>query len=356
MTATGPADLTSLTREEISALTSGLGQPKYRGAQLYRWLFARMARSIDEMSDLPAAFRAELASGYVIGWPVEVRRDVAKDGTIKLLMQLTTGRKVETVLIPDLGEDGTAERLTVCVSSQVGCAMGCSFCATGRMGFSQNLHAGEIYGQVAHLDRVARETYGRGVTNVVYMGMGEPLQNYEQVKRSVALLADPDTLGIGIRRITVSTVGLASRIRKFADDGIRASLAVSLHAPDDVKRSSIMPVNRSVRTDLDALKDAITHYTTVTGRRITYEYCMFRGFNDTVEDARNLVSVARWAPCKVNLIMYNPVPGLGFDRTEEAQLDRFIRVLVAAGVTVTVRRSRGQDIAAACGQLAATEA
>ena len=153
MTATGPADLTSLTRDEILALTLGLGQPKYRGGQLYRWLFGRMARSIDEMTDLPAAFRAELASGYTVGWPAEVRRDLSNDGTIKLLMQLTTGRKVETVLIPDLGEDGTAERLTVCVSSQVGCAMGCSFCATGRMGFSQNLHAGEIYGQVKHLDQ-----------------------------------------------------------------------------------------------------------------------------------------------------------------------------------------------------------
>lgn len=348
----GKSDLTALTRDELSALAAGLGQAKYRAGQLYRWLFARRVQSIAEMSDLPAAFRAQLESAYFVGWPVEVRRDVSTDGTIKLLLELSSGRRIETVLIPDVDEDGNAERLTVCVSTQVGCAMGCSFCATGRMGFSQNLHAGEIFGQAGLVDRIARERFGRGITNVVYMGMGEPLQNYEQVVRSVALLQDPESLGLGIRRVTISTVGLASRIRRLADDGVRSSLAISLHAPDDAKRSSIMPVNRSARTDLDALRDAVAHYTKTTGRRVTYEYCMFRGFNDSTSDAANLVKVARWAPSKVNLILYNPVPGLGFERTGEADLERFIRVLVSGGVTVTVRRSRGQDIAAACGQLA----
>ena len=208
------------------------------------------------------------------------------------------------------------------------------------------------------MNEIAEERFGRGITNVVYMGMGEPLQNYAAVLRSAAILTDPDALGLSPKRITVSTVGLARRIRQLADDQAAGRtppfrLAISLHAPTDPQRSAIMPVNRSEKTDLAALEDAVRHHHAVTGRRVTYEYCMFAGLNDSEADARNLAAVTRWAPSKVNLIMYNPVEGTAFTSTDEHRLDRFIRVLVDEGVRVTVRRSRGQDIDAACGQLAA---
>ncbi|MBO6576343.1 MAG: 23S rRNA (adenine(2503)-C(2))-methyltransferase RlmN [Rhodothermales bacterium] len=356
---TAPVELTSLSLEGMEALVARLGQPSYRAKQLYRWVYHSDAASVEAMSNLPAALRSALASETTLARLALTHRVQSRDQTIKLLFRLSSGRHVESVLIPDFATEndrygeGPATRLTVCVSSQVGCAMACSFCATGRMGFHQNLTAGEILEQVVLLDALAHKEFGRGVSNVVYMGMGEPLQNYQEVVRSVHLLRDEAGLGLSARRITISTVGLARRIRQLADDEVPANLAISLHAPDDTKRSSIMPVNRAAKTDLTALRDAVRHYASTTGKPVTYEYCMFSGFNDSVEDARNLARVCRWAPSKVNLIMYNPVPGLGFDRTEEKTLNAFIRVLVDGGVRVTVRRSRGQDIAAACGQLAA---
>lgn len=352
---TDRVDLKALGRADLEAFAAAHGQPRYRGRQLFSWLYGKGARSFDEMTDLPRAFREHLARTARLGTLDLVTLNTASDGTAKALFALSTGRRIETVLIPDVEDDGTARRLTVCVSSQVGCAMGCAFCATGLMGFQQNLTAGEIFDQVWFMNTLAQERYGRPITNIVYMGMGEPLLNYDAVLQSIAVITDEDGLGMAPRRITVSTVGLARRIRQLAEDGTRFNLAVSLHAPQDDKRSSIMPVNRAARTDLAALKDAIQFYTQETGRRVTYEYCMFRGFNDHESDARALADVVRWAPSKVNLIMYNPVEGLGFDRTGEAQLDRFIQVLVQEGVTVTVRRSRGQDIDAACGQLAVKE-
>jgi 23S rRNA (adenine2503-C2)-methyltransferase len=354
-------DLKALDRSGLEAFVCGLGEPAFRGRQLFRWLYARGATSFEEMTDLPAALRARLPDVASIGQIEEVMRQVASDRTVKVVFRLPSGRDVESVLIPDFDDEERARRLTVCVSSQVGCAMACHFCATGLMGFRQNLTAGEIFDQVRHLDVLSQERFGRGVTNVVFMGMGEPLQNYDAVVRSTLLLTDPDGLGLSPRRITVSTVGLARRIRQLADDQAEGrapavGLALSLHAPTDEQRSAIMPVNRSERTDLTALEDAVRHYYTRTGRRITYEYCMFAGVNDSEEDARHLAAVTRWSPSKVNLIMYNPVEGADFRATDEAQLQRFIRVLVREGVTVTVRRSRGQDIDAACGQLAGPSA
>ncbi len=352
-------ELTRLSLDGMQQLTTSLGHPAYRARQLYRWVYHSRVASIDEMSNMPASLRDGLAAGHTLARLTLRERQRSTDQTIKSLYQLASGRLVEAVLIPDFASEddrygaGPATRLTVCVSSQVGCAMACSFCATGRMGFHENLSAGEILEQVVLLNELGQEEFGRPVTNVVFMGMGEPLLNYDQVVRSVDLMRDPDGLGLSGKRITISTVGLARRIRKLADDGIEANLAISLHAPEDAKRSSIMPVNRHEKTDLSALKDAVQYYCRQTSRKVTYEYCMFQGFNDDREDARNLVNVCRWAPSKVNLIMYNPVPGLGFNRTSEATLDAFIREVVAGGVRITVRRSRGQDIAAACGQLAA---
>lgn len=350
-----PTDLKALGLPELEAFVEAMGQPRFRGRQLFAWLFGKGVTSFEVMTNLPKAFRAALPAHAFISTLDLARLQEARDGTVKALFRLASGEQVETVLIPDFDDAGAARRLTVCVSSQVGCAMACAFCATGQLGFRQNLTAGEIFDQVRFMNEEALRRFGRPVTNVVYMGMGEPMLNYEAVLRSIACLTHPDGLGLAPRRLTVSTVGLARRIRSLADDDPGVHLAVSLHAPTDAQRSRIMPVNRNARTDLAALTDALRYYTRTTGRRITYEYCMFEGFNDGEDDARHLAALVARAPAKVNLIMYNPVPGLGFRRTAEDQLHRFIRVLVDRGVTVTVRRSRGQDIDAACGQLAARQ-
>ncbi|WP_397547384.1 23S rRNA (adenine(2503)-C(2))-methyltransferase RlmN [Rhodothermus marinus] len=356
MTVRTPIDLRTLNREELERLAEEMGEPRYRGRQLFKWIYGKGATSVEQMTDLPRAFRAELARRARITRLEPVRQLTAGDQTVKVLFRLPSGRHIESVLIPDFDEEtGRVRRLTVCVSSQVGCAMGCAFCATGLMGFQQNLTAGEIYDQVWQLNRLAEERFGRRITNVVYMGMGEPLLNYDAVLRSVALLTDRDGLGLSPRRITVSTVGLARRIRQLADDGVRFRLAVSLHAPTNAQRSAIMPVNRNEQTDLDDLIDAIRYFETRTGQTVTYEYCLFEGFNDHPGDAHRLADITEQAPGKVNLILYNPVEGLPFRRPSEERLQAFIRVLVDRGVTVTVRRSRGQDINAACGQLAVRE-
>ena len=356
-------DLRSLDQDALVALATGMGEPAFRGRQLFKWVHEKGAQSFEAMTDLPGAFRERLAEAAALGTLVETRRQQATDRTIKSLFRLPSGRHIESVLIPDVHDDGPgaplrARRLTVCVSSQVGCAMGCTFCATGLMGFQENLTAGQIAEQVHAMDRIARAEFGRGVTNVVYMGMGEPMQNYAAVTRSLDLICDG--LGLSPKRITVSTVGLARRIRQLADDQAAgrvkaAGLAISLHAPTDGQRSAIMPVNRSEKTDLRALGQAVRHFYAQTGRPVTYEYCLFDGVNDGHEDARNLARIASWAPCKVNLIMYNPVEGTAFRSSGEGRLEAFIAELVRRRVRVTVRRSRGQDIDAACGQLAVAE-
>lgn len=230
--------------------------------------------------------------------------------------------------------------------------MGCAFCATGKMGFLENLTCGQIVEQVTMMREISQERFGRDISNVVYMGMGEPLLNYRSVLSSLQILTHPDAVGLSPRRITVSTVGLARRIRDLAEDAPKIGLAVSLHSPIESKRSSIMPVNRSVATDLTALEPAMRYHTKSTGRKLTFEYCLFRGFNDSSDDARKLARLCHRVHAKVNIIMYNRVPGIDFERTSEERLNEFMGLLSERGVTVTVRRSRGSDIAAACGQLA----
>lgn len=348
------------TKVDIKAMSLGTlehfiesqGLEAYRGRQIFRWLYARGASSFSEMTDLPAGVREKLEEIADISYATVGLTQQSSDRTFKSLLNLPSGNAAETVLIPDFDESGAPNRLTVCVSSQVGCAMGCSFCATGQMGFKQNLSSGEIFDQVYHANQLALTHFERPITNIVFMGMGEPLLNYDAVLDSIAKITHTNGLGMSPRRITVSTVGLARRIRQLADDDTKFNLAISLHAPDDVKRSSIMPVNRAVRTDLSSLKDAVIYYIRQTGRRITYEYCLFRDFNDSREDAERLAQVVAWAPSKVNLIMYNPVKGVDFYATNEENLNRFVRTLLKRKVRVTVRRSRGQDIDAACGQLA----
>lgn len=351
-TAEDCVDLKTMGRMGLEEYVEAHGAPSYRGEQLFRWIYGKGVSDFDRMTSLPKRMRRGLGRQATVTTIEVVDQQEAADHTIKTLFRLPSGREVETVLIPDIDERGKARRLTVCVSSQVGCAMGCEFCATGLMGFRENLTPGAIFDQVWHMNEVAEERFGRPVTNVVFMGMGEPLLNYDAVLESINILTDENSLNLSAQKITVSTVGLARRIKDLADDEVRTNLAVSLHAPDNKTRSSIMPVNEAEKTSLSALKEAIQYYSKSTGRPVTYEYCLFRGVNDSTEDARRLAEVARWAPSKVNLLMYNPVEGLNFERTSEAQLERFVQVLVEEGVTVTVRRSRGQDIDAACGQLA----
>jgi 23S rRNA (adenine2503-C2)-methyltransferase len=351
-TAEDRVDLKTMDRAALRGFVAERGAPQYRGDQLFNWIYGKGVSDFGRMSNLPKRMRRGLQRDATVEDIEVVEQQQAADQTVKALFELPSGREAEMVLIPNVDERGDARRLTVCVSSEVGCAMGCEFCATGQMGFRENLTPGAIFDQVWHMNEVAHEHFGRPVTNVVFMGMGEPLLNYDAVLDSISILTDEDSLNLSAQKITVSTVGLARRIKDLADDQLRTNLAVSLHAPDNETRSRIMPVNEAEKTSLPALRKALQYYARKTGRQITYEYCLFEGVNDGKEDARHLAEVTRWAPSKVNLLMYNPVDGLNFERTSEAQLDRFVQVLVQEGVTVTVRRSRGQDIDAACGQLA----
>jgi 23S rRNA (adenine2503-C2)-methyltransferase len=249
-------------------------------------------------------------------------------------------------LIP-VPEDG---RYTACVSSQVGCSLTCKFCATGKMGRLRNLDAAEIYDQVVLTNRQSMERYGHPLTNIVYMGMGEPLLTYQNVLKSVEWITSPDGLGISPKRITVSTAGIAKMIRKLADDDVKFNLALSLHAADDAKRNEIMPINE--HNNLEALTSALDYFYQKTKNRITFEYIAFRNFNDTLQDAANLVKICRKIPARVNIIEYNPIDNAIFEKAEDNMIDRFAQHLRDNRVAVTVRKSRGKDIDAACGQLA----
>ena len=346
-------DLRALSPAELENWIMKLGEPKWRAHQIFRWMYsAKQAECFAYMTNLPESLRKTLAEHARMKHLQTQQTFTAKDQTVKALLALPSGKIVESVLIPSLDEYGNAQRLTVCVSSQVGCAMKCAFCATGKMGFLENLTCGQILDQVSFMGEIAQQRFGRGISNVVFMGMGEPLLNYTAVLASLQILTHPDAVGLSPKRITVSTVGLARRIRDLANDAPRIGLAVSLHAPFKSKRSSIMPVNRSAATDLDVLESAMRYHTDTTGRQLTFEYCLFREFNDSMEDARELARLCHRVRAKVNLIMYNSVPGIEFERTSEGRLNKFMACLSTNGVTVTVRRSRGEDIAAACGQLA----
>ncbi len=348
-------DLKSLTTSELKEFTDELGLMGYRAEQLYQWLYQKGASSFDEMTNLSKDLRSKL-DGIA-----EVRRirvhskQQSKDGTIKFLFTLDGPEeyKVEAVLIPDFYPDGAANRLTVCVSSQVGCMFGCSFCATGKMGFFRNLTHGEITDQVQIINEVAEKEYGKKVTNIVYMGMGEPLHNFKAVAESARVLKNPLGMDLSPKRVTVSTVGLTKQIKQLADLDLGVNLAISLHAADDEKRNEIMPINSSL--NLEMLEEAVRYFHDRTGLSLTYEYLLFDNFNDDYVDAKKLASIARWVPSKVNIIMYNNVAGVELKRVREDRLNRFMKELVNQRVTATVRRSRGDDIDAGCGQLAIRE-
>lgn len=321
------------------------GIPAYRGRQIYEWLWGKHAKSFDDMTSLPADLRKQLAEAFVLNHVAIDHDQHSNDGTVKVRFRLHDGYMVEGVLIP------TDTRLTACISSQVGCNLGCTFCATGFMKTKRNLEPYEIYDQVAEINTLAKEKFGKPLSNIVYMGMGEPLLNYANVLRSVEMITSEEGMGMSPKRITVSTAGLSKFIRKLGDDGVKFNLALSLHAADDVKRSKLMPVNDS--NDINSLVEALNDFYAKTGGRITFEYILFDGINETAEDAENLVKVCRRVPgARVNIIEYNPIAEADFRKSLEAQRERFITHLEKARVVAKVRRSRGKDIDAACGQLA----
>jgi 23S rRNA (adenine2503-C2)-methyltransferase len=336
-----PADLRSLDEDELVAWVAALGEPAYRGRQLARWVHARGARSFDAMTDLPVALRRRLAEEARLTSLRVLRRTTSADrSTTKYLVECPDGSTVECVWMRYA--DG---RRSACVSTQVGCGMGCTFCATGLGGLARNLTAGEITDQV----HVMQQDQGERVTHVVFMGMGEPLANLEATVRAVRLLNAPYGLGVGVRRITVSTVGLVPQIRRLAELRLGCKLAVSLHAPDDDLRSQLVPVNR--RYPIAELVDACREYAARVGRRVTFEYVLLEGINDTPSHARRLGERLQGLLAHVNLIPWNPVPGLPYRRPGPDRVRAFARTLREAGVPVTVRVERGVDIMAACGQL-----
>lgn len=354
--ASSKTDLKSLTKPELLEFCKELGLPRFRTDQIFQWLYQKGASTFDEMTNLSKDLRTKLTGVASINRIKLSQQQRSKDGTIKFLFTLADedkDYKVEAVLIPDFFDDGVANRLTVCVSSQVGCVFGCTFCATGKMGFFRNLSHGEIVDQVQYINEVSLREYDKKITNIVYMGMGEPLHNYKAVVQSAAIIADPLGIDLSPKRITVSTVGLTKQIKKLADDAEPFNLAISLHAPDDLKRDKIMPINSSM--NLEHLEEAVRYYYRKTERPLTYEYLLFDNFNDSKEDARNLAKIAKWSPSKINIIMYNNVAGVELQRAREDRLNTFMKELKQNDVRATVRRSRGDDIDAGCGQLAIRE-
>ncbi len=348
MASRAPGDLRSLSRAEVDALVARLGEKPYRARQLFRWLHQKGAATLDEMTDLPAAFRARLAEACSLV-PLERATELrSSDGTIKWTWRTADGKLVESVYMPEPG------RKTLCVSTQAGCAVGCTFCMTGTMGLARNLSAGEIVDQVARANRrlveLGEGTGPRPLTNLVFMGMGEPLHNYDAVRAALDVLLSEDGPNFSNRHVTVSTSGIVPEMRRFGEE-TDVKLAVSLNATTDEVRSALMPLNRKwpIRELLAACRD----FPMKRGRRITFEYVLLGGVNDTDEDATRLARLLAGIPAKVNLIPYNENPGLGFKAPAPGRVEAFLDRLVAANVTAVIRRNRGADIAAACGQLAA---
>ena len=337
--------LLDLSKDELAAWLAERGEPPYRTRQVARWALQRGVTGFEAMTDLPAGLRAAFASEFTLAAPSVLATRVADDGdTTKVLLDLGDGQAVEAVRMSyDPDEDGEPDRTTVCVSTQVGCAMACAFCATGQQGFTRNLLPSEILAQVLHFTRERR------VTNVVFMGMGEPLANYAATLRAVRWMVDPDGLDLRARGITISTVGLVNGIRRLAAEGLQVGLTISLHAPDDALRRRLIPTAGG--TTIDELVEAARGYIEAWGRRVTFAYALLEGVNDEPEQARRLAQRLRGLNAHVNLIPYNPTAGAGLRRPGRERVRAFQRELQAAGINATVRVERGQEIAAACGQL-----
>ena len=337
-------DIRTLQLEEIIDLLISWDQPKFRGKQIYEWLWKKSATSFDEMTNLSKPLREKLKEQFAFQPLTIDHSQFSEDGTIKTRFLTDDQFPIEGVMIP------SKKRSTACVSSQIGCSLSCSFCATGKMKRERNLTAAEIYDQVVMINQQAQEHQSRGLTNIVYMGMGEPLLNYKEVMQSVRYITSEEGLGISPKRITISTAGIAKMIRKMADDDLGCHLALSLHAADDEKRNRIMPINE--QNNLASLIEAMQYYQAKTNKHLTFEYILFEGFNDSMDDAKKLFEICKKVPAKINIIEYNPIEGFAMVKPSTDSIGNFARFLEARGIVVNVRRSRGKDIDAACGQLA----
>jgi len=339
-----PNDIRNLSLESLTEFFVTKNEKPFRAKQVWEWLWKKSARSFAEMTNLSKATREMLEEEFVLRPVATADEQISADGTIKSAFKLHDEHIVEGVLIP------TTSRMTACISSQVGCSLSCKFCATGRLDRLRNLDAGEIYDQVVAIRNQAESNYGKGLSNIVYMGMGEPLLNYRNMLQSIDYITSEKGLGMSPTRITVSTAGIAKMIKKLGDDGVKFNLALSLHAANDEKRNRIMPINE--QNSLQALAEALQYFHDKTGTRVTFEYIIFKNFNDTLVDARELAAYCKNLPVKVNIIEYNPIDGGEFLQADPDKVDAFVAYLESKNIIVNVRRSRGKDIDAACGQLA----
>jgi len=337
-------DIRALSKEELRTFFESSGDKAFRGNQVYEWLWSKGAHHFEDMTNISKETRAQLDENFVINH-IEVESiQRSNDGTIKNAVKLHDGLIVESVLIP------TSKRTTACVSSQVGCSLDCKFCATARLKRMRNLNPDEIYDQVVMIDRESRLYHKRPLSNIVFMGMGEPLMNYKNVIKSIEMITSNEGLGMSSKRITLSTSGVPKMIKKMADDEVKFNLAVSLHSAIQETREQIMPFAKSFT--LNDLQESLEYWYEKTNRKITFEYIVWDGINDQQEDIDALVRFAQCIPCKVNLIEYNPIDDGEFQQAPNDALDNYIDTLERNRIPVTVRRSRGKDIDAACGQLA----
>jgi 23S rRNA (adenine2503-C2)-methyltransferase len=334
-----------LSLDELEQYFEHLGEKKFRVRQIWEWLWLKHAHSFDAMTNLSKELRAHLAENFSLPALIVDATQYSADGTVKSRFKTFDGHLVEGVLIP------TDERKTACVSSQIGCSLTCKFCATGYMDRKRNLDFDEIYDEVVLLNEQSDRIYGKKLSNIVFMGMGEPLLNYKNVLKAIEKISSPDGLGMSPKRITVSTAGVAKMIQQLGDDKVKFKLALSLHAANDAKRHEIMPINDS--NNIKSLIDALNHFYKQTGNEITFEYILFQNFNDSIQDADELVKLYRKVPADlVNIIEYNPIENASFSKPDEATTEKFMRHLEKNKVNARLRRSRGKDIDAACGQLA----
>ena len=330
---------------ELEQYFEALNEKKFRVKQVYEWLWQKHAHTFDAMTNLSKELRAKLADNFTLPALTIDASQYSADGTVKSRFKTHDGHLVEGVLIP------TESRNTACVSSQIGCSLSCRFCATGYMERKRNLDFDEIYDEVVLINQQTEKIYGKKLSNIVFMGMGEPLLNYKNVLRAIDKITSPDGLAMSPKRITVSTAGVAKMIRQLGDDKVRFNLALSLHAPNDLKRNEIMPINET--NNIKALIEALNYFYQQTGNEITLEYILFKDFNDSTKDADELIKIFRQVPADlVNIIEYNAIDAAKFQKPEQEKVERFINHLSKNRVNATLRRSRGKDIDAACGQLA----
>ena len=336
-------DIRNLSLAEIISFCEKNNLPKFRAKQIWQWIWKKGATSFEEMTSLSKSTRKLFNAFFDINAAKIHNYEKSIDHTIKYSFKLHDNLLVEGVLIP------SKKRLTACISSQVGCSLACEFCATGTLKLERNISSSEIYDQIFILNKEALFRFGRPLSNIVYMGMGEPLLNYKSVLRSINFVTSNEGLGMSPKRITVSTAGISKMIKKLGDDKVQFNLAISLHSATDIKREILMPLNKKI--NLSMLRDAVRYFYDKTGTRVTYEYILFKDVNDQIDDAEKLVTFTKASPCKINLIEYNTVEGLEYKKSSNKSTANFINYLEKHNIIVNLRRSKGKDIAAACGQL-----